>query len=216
MNDDNGCAGCNDSSGPGPPNSATAVTGEANVKRLSTLGYWKLVLFGKPEADRMLYRFANRELPVNILEFGLETGRRAEQLIQVVQRRCGEAAPVRYTGVDLFEGRPAGDAKYPLIEAHRRLSRTGAKIRLLPGDFATSLPRIANQIQQVDLLIVSVRESMADLAGCWFYVPRLLSEKGVVMLKCAGEGDTSFLKIGRAEVDRLAQRSGPGNTRRVA
>jgi hypothetical protein len=44
----------------------------------------------------------------------------------------------------------------------------------------------------------------------------MLAEKGVVMLKCAGEGDTSFLRLSRAEVERLAQRSGPGNSRRAA
>lgn len=190
--------------------------GATAVKRLSTFGYWKLILLSKPEPDRLLYRIANRELPLHIAEFGLDTGARAEHLIQVVQRRTDPSVAIRYTGIDLFEGRAAAEAKLPLIEAHRRLTRTGVKVRLLPGDFATSIQRLANQLQGVDLLVITARERLADLSGCWFYVPRILSERASIFLKCLGDNDESFLRISRSEVEKLAQRSGPGQTRRVA
>lgn len=184
------------------------------MKKLSTIGYWKLVLFGKPEADRALYKLVSRHLPLNIVEFGLDNGNRAENLIRVIQRRCDPGVPIRYTGIDLFEGRPDGESKLPLIEAHRRLTQTGAKVRLLPGDFVGSLPRLANQLQGVELMIVTTTQSMKELAGSWFYVPRLLSETGLVMIRSLAEDVSSFLKVTRGEAEALAQRSGP--VKRVA
>jgi hypothetical protein len=184
------------------------------VKTLSTLAYWKLIMFSKPEANRAVYKLASKTTPLNIVEFGLESASRTEMLIRVVQRRCEGDAPVRYTGIDLFEGRAKEEPRLPLIEVHRKLTQTGAKIRLLPGDFVTSLPRIANQLQNVDLMVVTASQSMKDLAASWFYVPRILSEQGCVMLKCNDEGGSAFLKISRSEVESLATRNSPN--RRVA
>lgn len=184
------------------------------MKKLSAISYWKLVLFGKPEADRAVYKLASRLVPLQIVEFGLGNGQRAENLIRVVQRRCDPGVPLRYTGIDLFEGRPEGESRLTLINAHRRLTLTGAKVRLLPGDFAGSLPRLANQLQGVELMIVTTGQTMKELAGSWYFVPRILSENGVLLLKCRDESEDSFLKITRSEVEALALRSGPH--RRVA
>jgi len=190
--------------------------GNQVVKKLSSIGYWKLVLFGKPESDRVIYKSVAKSTPLTIVEFGLDNAVRAENMIRVVQRRCQDNAPIKYTGIDLFEGRPAGDKSLPLIEAHRRLSRTGAKIRLLPGDFVSSVQRLANQMQNVDLMVITARHSMTEISPSWFYVPRMLSESGSVMLKCVGDGDETFLRITRKEIELLAQRSGPANPARRA
>ncbi len=187
------------------------------VNKLSAIGYWKLVLFGKPESDRAIYKAAAKAMPLSIVEFGLENAVRAENIIRVVQRRCEDSAPIKYTGIDLFEGRPSGEKSLPLIEAHRKLSRTGAKIRLLPGDFVSSIQRLANQLQNVDLMIVTARQPMNEISASWFFVPRMLSESGFLMLKCTGEGDETFLRMSRKEIETLAQRTGPNNaSRRIA
>ena len=59
-----------------------------------------------------------------------------------------------FTGIDLFEDRPAGQGVgITLRDAHRTLKATGARIRLMPGDAHEGLARVANGLGKVDLLL---------------------------------------------------------------
>lgn len=137
---------------------------------------------------------------------GVGQATRAERMIEVAARRV-PASAVRYTGIDLFEARRPGDAPgLSLREAHRALRNTGAAIRLCPGDPLTALSRVANSLGPTDLVVVSAGLDPAGLAKAWFYVPRILHTRSLVLVESrpSSEGELSLRLLGRGEVEALA------------
>jgi hypothetical protein len=119
---------------------------------------------------------------------------------------------VSYIGVDLFEAHPVGKAPaLTLKEAHRVLRATGARTRLLPGDPLTALRPMVNGLEKIDLLIVSAGLDAESMARTWYYLPRVLHARSIVLLE-EPSGSSDGVKI-RAlaprEVRRLAATSTP-------
>ena len=147
-----------------------------------------LAYLSRPASDRVLYKLIRRHRCRVLLEIGMGLGERATRMIDVALSRSSE---VEYIGVDLFEAR--GDEDGPgrsLKEMHRRLASSGAKVRLIPGDPHMALARSANQIGNVDLLVISDDIDPDAMDRAWFYVPRLLNEATQVMAEaesCDGE-----------------------------
>ena len=168
-----------------------------------------LVYLSQPATDRALYRAINRREVRSILEIGVGTGRRAVRMIQVAQRRCPDSQ-VCYVGVDQFEARATDEeAGLPLKAAYQMLRRTGARVRLLPGDPLTAISRAANSMAKVDLLVVSGGLSRPSLASAWLYIPRLLSDQSLVV---QGRFDESgrpagFRVVSARHVEELAMRA---------
>ena len=112
---------------------------------------------------------------------------------------------VSYSGVDLFELRPAGEARVPLKEVFRYLKCTGAKLRLLPGDPFAALARSANELTGTDLIVISCDQDPESLARAWFYVPRMLHPGSEVYVERADERGTIVLqRITMSEIEELA------------
>jgi len=114
---------------------------------------------------------------------------------------------IRYTGIDLFEARtPSGGAGLPLKAAHRLLSRTGARVQLLPGDPFSVLARAANNLDGSELVIISAGHDPDSLARAWFYVPRMLCEGSHVLTEepFGPEGEVSLRRLTPDEIDRRA------------
>ena len=89
--------------------------------------------------------------------------------------------------------------------AHRLLHATGARVQLIPGDPLAALSRTANALGQVDLMVVSSRLDPRQLARAWFYVPRLLDERSVVLLeKRLPGGHTSVRLVTGDEIETLS------------
>jgi len=120
------------------------------------------------------------------------------------------AAEIRLTGIDRFEDRPADRGPgISLREAHRLLKATGARIQLIPGNADEGLARVANSLGQVDLLLFAAGTTAAELAGAWFYVPRLLHDRTLVFLeRTAADGELSIQLLDHNEIRRLAERAG--------
>jgi hypothetical protein len=139
------------------------------------LRYLYLAFFSKPVSDRRLYRHIRRHKSQRIIELGVGTMERALRLIEV----AAQAGPnqVSYTGIDLFEMRTEADGPgVSLKVAHRGLQATGARVRLLPGNAQSALPRTANSLGPHDLVLISADQSDESLVQAWFYLPRILAD----------------------------------------
>ena len=88
---------------------------------------------------------------------------------------------------DLFEARESADTPLKLIEMHRQLNGLGAKAQLVPGDFGSSIQRIANSHLRTDLVVVQCDRqdnvfADAEFAKAWKFLPRMLHASSIVML----------------------------------
>ena len=126
------------------------------------------------------------------------------------------ANPVSFTGIDLFETRTEADGPgVSLKVAHRGLQASGAKVRLLPGNAQSTLPRMANSLGPHDLVLISNEQSDESLSQAWFYFPRILADGATVFRQQAAEDGASpvWRVISDEEIKTLAQ---PPSRRRVA
>lgn len=160
----------------------------------------------KPRADRVLYRVVRRRRVRQILELGIGTATRARRMIEVASA-CASPKDVRYTGIDLFEAQASGqNTGLSLKAAHQVLKRTGATIRLCPGDPCSALARVANDLGQVDLVVVSAGVEPSSMERAWRFVPRLLHGASLVFVETelSPNGARALRCVRRREIDALA------------
>jgi hypothetical protein len=114
---------------------------------------------------------------------------------------------VHYTGVDLFEARdPAEGPGITLKAAHRLLTATRARVRLIPGDPFLALSRAANTLPGTELVVISAGHDPDLLAGAWFYLPRTLAGDAHVLIErpLVPGGRGALQPIGRDRIEQLA------------
>lgn len=159
----------------------------------------------KPAADRVLYRAIRKYRPERILEVGMGSTLRTQRLIQVAQRYL-PTAQIRFTGIDMFEGRDKSSPGVTLKHAHRTLPALGAAVQLVPGDPFSALARVSNSLRGVDMVIISADQQGESLAQAWFYVPRILHDGSRIFIEQAASGKkaTTFVEMPRRELERLA------------
>jgi len=167
--------------------------------------------FSQPKADRAIYKLLKKQPMRKILELGIGTGERTLRVLE----HCPASDETSYTGIDMFEARQNGDgAGLSLKAAHKLLSASGAKVRLVPGDPFSALSRSANAIGKQDLIVISADQDRESLAKAWFYVPRMLGETTVVLLEDKVDGISTLRTVPHDEIATLAQP--PGKSRRAA
>lgn len=164
-----------------------------------------LAYFSRPACDRGLYRAMARSKTRRILEIGLGDATRAQRLIAVAHRYSGGEA-IRYTAIDLFEARPANAPGLQLKQAHKLLKATGAQVQLIPGDPASALARSANALQNTDLVLIAGGHGETQMAGAWFYLPRMLHPGSAVYVEsCHGDGGLPVLtRLSPSEIESRA------------
>jgi hypothetical protein len=173
------------------------------VAGLGRLRLFYVLHLSKPASDRLVYREIRRSKARKVVELGLGAGLRALTIIEIL-REFHEAREIHYTGIDLFEARPAADPGISLREAHCLLKPTGARIQLAPGNAGEALARIANSISQVDALIISGNIPPEQLSHAWFYLPRMIHPGTQVFQETVVGGGTSTRLLDVEEVERLA------------
>lgn len=172
----------------------------------SRFKYLYLAYLSTPACDRALYRLIRKQRVQSIVELGVGQVCRALRMIQVAQSVAARQ-PIRYTGIDEFELRPAGSGPgLSLKQAHRLLRSTGAKVQVVPGDPGTALARVANTLTATDLIVIAGDHHAEALARAWFYVPRMLHERSLVLLEERSDcGAAARLRLmGRKEIEALA------------
>lgn len=182
---------------------------------MSLLQHIYLAYFSQPASDRILYRLIRRQRIQRIVEIGVGRAVRSRRLIVAAQGASGTRA-VRYTGIDLFEARPAGAlAGLSLKETYRLLKPTGAQTQLVPGDPLAALARIANALTGTQLLIISADQEPTDLERAWFYLPRLLDARSLVFCEQYDAG-TARRRLSLLSRTDIQQRSGDTQRHRAA
>lgn len=167
-----------------------------------------LCWLSKPKADRPLYSHLRRTPVRSIVELGVRSEERSLALLRMAQYRSpGEE--IRYVGIDLFDARPADQPKLTLKQMHQAMNRSGATIRLIPGDAQSGLARCANQLQGTEMLIVSAGQDPDVLAKAWMYVPRLLGPNGSILVAEGPLVDAvaSFRLLAASELENRSRES---------
>jgi hypothetical protein len=168
-----------------------------------------LLYFSQPFGERALYR-AIRARPVrSIVELGIGITGRTRRVLEIASWRP-QCSPLRYTGIDLFEGRPSGQPGPSLKEAFAQLRLPGAHIKLVPGDPNTALMRVANALVGTDLLLIAADQDCGSLAQAWAWVPRMLTPHSLVFLEESGStaDQRSWKPLTLADVQKLAAEAG--------
>ncbi|MCE9548435.1 MAG: hypothetical protein K8T25_23415 [Planctomycetia bacterium] len=169
----------------------------------------------RPRAERSLFRLIRRHSVSSIIELGIGSGRRAVRMIQVAQRYT-RLGGVSYTGIDLFEARPAGVEGPTLKQVHKLLSQTGARVRLVPGDPLSALSRTANELTGTDLVVVGLDQDLDSVGRAWFYVPRLLHPGSKMVVEQAGADPKADHRYDPVSLDRIKELAKQHAPRRAA
>lgn len=172
------------------------------MKPISSFQFFCLATFGNPVEDRKIYRTIRKHKVASIVEIGLGDGSRAANMIRVA-KKYSLTKNIRYTGVDLFEGREPGQPQLALRDMHKQLSSSGAKIQLVPGDLSSALPRIANSHIRTDLILFSAGQPESELDNCWFYFPRMLHAGSVFMVQT--DAGQPYELMSRMKIERKAE-----------
>lgn len=170
--------------------------------------------FSQPSSDRLIYQAIRRIKARRIIECGIGTTQRAMRIIETA-KLVSPNDEIHFAGIDLFEARSSADGPgVSLKMAHRRLTATGAKIKLIPGDPLSALARTANSLGKTDLLVISARQNPIAMSAAWFFVPRILHDSSVVLEEQPlGDGRMSLVSV---SVEELARRAGDNRRNRVA
>ena len=147
-----------------------------------------------------------------LVEIGIHDVERSQRLIRMAQIASNDEYEVRYTGIDLFEARPADAATMTLKGTHQSLAQTGASVRLIPGEPTHALSRYANHLGGTQLLIISHRMSQ-DLESAWYYIPRMLTEKAFLFIELSSDAanQNGYRSVLSDEIQRLAETAGRGD-----
>ncbi len=135
--------------------------------------------FCHPQSDRRLFRAVRRIRPSRIVELGFGDGLRAKRLISLAKRYRPDEV-IHYAAVDLFEAAVRSHGSGSPERSASAVVRSGAKVRLIPGEPTMALARCANALKDTDLLVIDAIWNPHDFAGAWFYVPRMLHDRSTV------------------------------------
>lgn len=166
-----------------------------------------LLYFSQPANDRALFKAVKGRAIRSVIEFGVGDGLRTTRLFEVLSWKQGNL-PLRYTGIDLFEARPAGQSGLTLKQAFATIRAPEVKVQLVPGSPCDALSRCANTLTETDLIIISADQQAVDLEKAWRFVPRTLHDGSLILREQpAGGGKTVLQVLSVAEVQRLARES---------
>ena len=155
----------------------------------SGLRYLHLAYFSHPAENRLLYRAIRRKRVRRIVEIGVGSVERAVRMIRLASQTASPIK-VRYTGLDRFEMRePEHGEPLSLKRAHRDLRTADAQVKLVPGNPAQSLIRVANSLTNSDLVLISAEEGEIFTEQAGFYLPRLLHSESLVFEQERSEPD---------------------------
>ena len=150
----------------------------------------------KPSPAQPLFRHLKTDNVRRIVEIGMGDGSRADRMLELVLKR-NPPNEVRYTGIDLFEGRPEGQSGLALKEAHSLLNRRFEAARLVPGNPGAALKRCANELRGTDLVLVAHDQDRSSLTASWHFLPRMLHNESQVWLE---QEDGQFEILSPADV----------------
>lgn len=166
-----------------------------------------LLYFSQPAPDRFLYKAVKGKSIKSVVEIGIGSGVRTQRLLEVVGWSSAPShAPLKYTGIDLFEARPQAQPGLALKQAFHDLRRPDVQVKLVPGDPYDALVRAANGLAGTDLLIISADQDRASLERAWTYMPRMLHASSLIFQEDGDPttGKTSYRRLTLLDIQRSA------------
>jgi len=183
------------------------------LNKTSFVKFAILSLLSRPAHERVIYRMIRQIRAMSIVELGVQGGVGSQRIIAAALR-FSPADEIRYTGIDLFEARPSDVPGLRLKEAHRTLKQQGVHVHLIPGDPFSALARSANTLTGTDLIIIRADQDPEAMQRSWFYVPRMLHERSVVLRETVSGRQPRFDVLSHSAIERSASEFGP--SRRAA
>jgi len=181
------------------------------VAGLSRLRLFYLLHLSKPASDRLVYREIRRKKARRIVEIGMNTGERAVHAIELLTE-FHQAGDIHYTGIDLFEARLIGNvSRLTLRDAHRLLKPSRARIQLVPGTPGEALSRVANELKNIDAVIISGEHSGEQLAKIWFFLPRMVHAQTQFFQETVTSGGMAAMRL--LETEEVARLTAQGQRR---
>lgn len=160
------------------------------MRKTSFLKQLYYCYLAKPAHDRALYRMAAQFEFNSIVEIGISSIERTCRVLEIAHRFSEQ--PIQYCGIDLFEANTHGQKHVGLKFAHVELKKTGANVKLMPGDPFSCLSRSANLLSGTDLLIIGAQNDEESMSRSWFYLPRMIHDESLVMIESTVDGQTHF------------------------
>ncbi|MFC1757316.1 hypothetical protein ACFL2H_00920 [Planctomycetota bacterium] len=160
-----------------------------------------LAHFAKPKSDRAIFRAIKKRRVTKIVEIGLRDKDFTTNVVRASLKYCGDSK-VSYTGIDLFESRPAGQTSFFLKDMYKSLSGNQLKVRLIPGDPMIGLSRFANTLTETELMVISSDVDVEAMEQAWFFVPRMLSDDASVFVCSSTEGTPTAELLTLAEIEQ--------------
>jgi hypothetical protein len=173
-----------------------------------------LLYFSQPAGDRALFKALKARPVSSIVELGIGFSGRTKRLFEVAAWRR-ENLPIRYTGIDLFEARPAANAGLSLKAAFAELRVPDVRVQLVPGEPHVALRRVANSLTDTDLLLISADQDAAALAQAWTWMPRMLTAESLIFQEQPGAQTKSSVwkQLSLPEIQQFAARAGRASRR---
>jgi hypothetical protein len=163
-----------------------------------------LLYFSQPAADRALFKAVQASPIRSIVELGLALEGRTSRLLEVAAWR-NQMLPLRYTGIDQFEGRGGSSRGPTLKQAHAALRLANVRVQLVPGDPQAALARVANALTGTDLVVIAANQDRESLARAWNWLPRMLTPQSLVFLEeTGGKNGATWRRVPMLEVEQLA------------
>lgn len=164
-----------------------------------------LRFFSQPAQERTIYQAIHGRSIRSIVEMGIDASVRTPRVLQWIEGQIG-AKELRYTGIDLFDARPARQPKLLLKHAFATLHAQWPGVRLVPGDPASALCRVANSLSGTDLILISGLADLSLSSEAWIWVPRMLHDHTIVLLEQAAgtAGKTAWRQLAIGEIQQLA------------
>jgi len=188
-------------------------TGKVKVSQTSFLKYMRLAWLSGPSSERNLYRQMAKNKPTRILEIGLGLGVRSLRMFEIARRYC-QASEISYTGIDLFESRPADQLSMSMKDAYKLLRQQGVKVKLVPGDALAAMTMTANSLTNTDLIVIDsdIREHVMDQA--WKYFPRMMHSETLVLRQQLQGDRKAFQTLTASDLQtRIEKSSTQGKTK---
>lgn len=170
------------------------------MAEFSRFRLWWLFHLSQPAHIRALYREVHNHPPQALLEAGNLSLTRTVLLLRLA-RQTRPDQPPRYVGIDAFEA----EGKLSLKAAYQTLRPLSPQVALLPGTLRDVLPHWANRLAGIDLLLLWEPSRLRPDDPLWFYIPRMMSEQGRVLMECRQNRRQRWAVVSAAEAQRRAE-----------
>jgi phosphatidylinositol alpha-1,6-mannosyltransferase len=146
------------------------------------------MLFSKePQRYKYLFRIIENNRCKRIMEIGTWNGTHALQMIESAKKNF-PANEIEYYGFDLFESlddkmllEEFSKLPPPFETVRDKLERTNARVHLYKGNTKEVLPRVINELTEMDFVFIDGGHSIETIENDWKYVQKVMGEKTIVI-----------------------------------